>query len=53
MRIILFLTLAFGAFVSHAADTVTISGRVTDYNGNPVDSCTVGLYNPNFTTAVR
>ncbi len=22
---------------------VTISGRVTDYNGNPVDSCNVAL----------
>lgn len=51
MRTILFLTLAFLTFVSHATDTVTISGRVTDYNGNPVDSCTIGLYNPNFTTA--
>lgn len=51
MRTILSLTLAFLTFVSHATDTVTISGRVTDYNGNPVDSCTICLYNPNFTTA--
>jgi hypothetical protein len=28
---------------SYAQDTVTISGRVTDFNGNPVDSCWVGL----------
>lgn len=33
------------------ADTVTISGRVTDYNGEPIDSCTVMVVNPDFNEA--
>lgn len=37
--------------VVYAADTVTISGKVTDYKGNPVDSCTVLIYNPDFSEA--
>ena len=29
----------------------TVSGRVTDYNGLPVDSCSVIIYNPDFSEA--
>lgn len=36
----------------HAADTVKIYGKVTDFNGNSVDSCTVMLYNPDFSVAL-
>ncbi len=32
-------------------DSVTISGTVTDYNGNPMDSCLVEVFNANFRTA--
>lgn len=35
----------------YAQETVTISGRVTDFDGNPIDSCWVGLHYSNFTTA--
>lgn len=28
---------------SYAQETITISGRVTDFKGNPIDSCWVGL----------
>lgn len=30
---------------------VTISGIINDYKGNPVDSCYVCIYNPDFSTA--
>jgi hypothetical protein len=29
-------------------DSVTISGRVTDFNGQPIDSCSVCWYTPRF-----
>ncbi|WP_036892455.1 carboxypeptidase-like regulatory domain-containing protein [Prevotella dentasini] len=29
-------------------DSVTVSGRVTDFSGNPVDSCSVGWMSPSF-----
>ncbi|MDR2911551.1 MAG: carboxypeptidase-like regulatory domain-containing protein [Bacteroidales bacterium] len=32
-------------------NTITISGQVTDFNGNPIDSCTVGLFHEDFSTA--
>lgn len=34
-----------------AQEYVSVTGKVTDYKGNPVDSCCVGIYNPDFTTA--
>lgn len=49
-----FLSIIFICIFSlsaYATDTVRISGKVTDYNGNPVDSCTVLIYNPDFTEA--
>lgn len=39
------------SLAAYATDTVKISGRVTDFNGNPVDSCTVLIYNPDFSEA--
>ena len=30
---------------------IKFSGKVTDYNGIPIDSCTVLIYNPDFTEA--
>ncbi|MDR0732924.1 MAG: carboxypeptidase-like regulatory domain-containing protein [Dysgonamonadaceae bacterium] len=29
---------------------ITISGQVTDFNGNPVDSCIVEIFHPDFST---
>ena len=45
------LSLCILSFAAYATDTVKISGQVTDYNGAPVDSCTVLIYNPDFTEA--
>ncbi len=39
------------SLIAYATDTVKISGRVTDFKGNPVDSCTVLIYNPDFSDA--
>jgi len=39
------------SFSAYAADSIKISGKVTDYKGNPVDSCTVLIYNPDFSEA--
>lgn len=39
------------SLAAYATNTVKISGRVTDFNGNPVDSCTVLIYNPDFSEA--
>ncbi len=39
------------SFTAYAADIIKISGKVTDYNGIPIDSCTVLIYNPDFTEA--
>ena len=33
------------------ANTITISGQVTDFEGNPIDNCTVALYHADFKTA--
>ena len=32
-------------------DTITISGQVTDFDNNPIDSCLVALYHEDFSTA--
>lgn len=39
------------SFTTYATDMIKISGKVTDYNGIPIDSCTVLIYNPDFTEA--
>ncbi len=45
------LLMAIMATWVHAQDFVTISGKVTDYQGHAVDSCNVIIYNPDFTEA--
>lgn len=35
------------------AQTYTISGRITDYNGLPIDSCSVIIYNPDFSEVLE
>lgn len=45
------LSICLFSFSAYATDVIKISGKVTDYNGNPVDSCTVLIYNPDFTEA--
>jgi len=32
-------------------NTITISGQVTDFDGNPIDSCSVALYHRDFSSA--
>lgn len=39
---------AFAACTSKSPEMVTISGRVTDFDGNPIDSVTVSWLNPGF-----
>lgn len=51
IRLIITTMLSVAAISVSAQKYVTISGRVTDYDGNPVDSCNVMLYNPDFTAA--
>ena len=48
LSLIILIALATWA---HAQDFVTISGKVTDYQGRAVDSCNVIVYNPDFTEA--
>ncbi len=48
---LLFIITLFTASPVLAKDFVTISGRVTDYAGHPVDSCTIMLNNPDFSEA--
>lgn len=46
---LLFAVLAAAACTSHRSpEMVTVSGRVTDFDGNPIDSVTVGWLNPAF-----
>lgn len=42
------LMLFCSAGYAQRQDSVTIRGRVTDYNGQPVDSCSVCWYTPRF-----
>ena len=49
---LLFLTAAITVSASYAQNH-SISGRVTDYNGLPVDSCSVIIYNPDFSEALE
>ncbi|WP_029904614.1 carboxypeptidase-like regulatory domain-containing protein [Prevotella sp. 10(H)] len=47
------LTLLFSYLIGYinAQETITISGRVTDFDGNPIDSSIVKLNYPDFSTA--
>ena len=49
-KMLLGATLTAAAAVG-AEEYVSISGRVTDYRGKPVDSCAVLVSNPDFSTA--
>lgn len=40
--------LTSAALAVSASDTVSISGIVTDFNGNPIDSCAVMIMNLDF-----
>ena len=51
MRLIFNAILFLVCLSAWAGDYVTISGRVTDYEGNAIDSCAVMLYNPDFSVA--
>ncbi len=48
LSLIFLCIISFNAF---STDTVKIFGMVTDYNGNPVDSCSIIVYNPDFSEA--
>lgn len=50
----LFLSLLIGAnycFAQNDGNTITISGRVTDFDGNPIDSCSIEIRYTDFSTA--
>ena len=51
-KILILLTSIITTIVSFAQN-YSISGRVTDYNGVPVDSCSVIIYNPDFSEALE
>lgn len=51
MRKILLFISTLPVIIVCAQQYISVTGRVTDYNGKPVDSCCVGIYNPDFTTA--
>ena len=49
-KLILFFILFFLYSAGHAQqrDSVTICGQVTDYNGQPIDSCSIFWQSPSF-----
>lgn len=51
-KILILLTSIITTIVSFAQN-YSISGRVTDYNDVPVDSCSVIIYNPDFSEALE
>jgi len=46
----LLLILGINVF-AQSENTITISGQVTDFDGNPIDSCGIGLFHRDFSTA--
>lgn len=50
-KIILLITLIIITMALQGQETVTISGKVTDFEGNPIDSSIVKLNYPDFGTA--
>jgi hypothetical protein len=42
---------ALGTCYAQGDRTITISGRAMDFNGNPIDSCLVAVFYPDFSTA--
>lgn len=51
MRLFFYVFLLWASLSALAENCVTISGNVTDYEGNAIDSCAVMLYNPDFSVA--
>lgn len=51
MKTILTLFFSLIALTLQAQNTITISGRVTDFEGSPIDSCKVTVLHPDFSTA--
>lgn len=49
--LLFFLLIGLSSVVQAQESTITISGRVTDYEGNPIDSSTVRLIHANFSDA--
>lgn len=50
---LLFLFLCCTAGYAQQQDSVTICGRVTDYNGQPIDSCSINWNSPEFTPIIK
>lgn len=50
-KLLLFTFSLFCYCCINAQNTITISGQVTDYEGNPIDSCYIELSYNNFTAA--
>lgn len=50
-RFLLFLACVIAVGASLFARSYPIAGRVTDYGGDPVDSCSVMVFNPDFSIA--
>lgn len=48
--ICLFLLSVAAGQAQQQADSVTICGRVTDYNGQPIDSCLIAWQSPSFSS---
>lgn len=50
-----FFILLFSIFIACVsyAQSYSITGWVTDYNGSPVDSCSIIIYNPDFSEALE
>lgn len=51
-KLLTLLFLIFTACVSYA-QSYSLTGRVTDYNGTPVDSCSIIIYNPDFSEVLE
>ena len=51
--IVLLLFLPLIVTAQSAKDSVTIVGRVTDFQGNPIDSCSIDWMNQNFETVTE
>lgn len=49
-RTILFLCFVISVIITYS-QSHTVTGRVTDYNGQTIDSCSVIIYNPDFSEA--
>jgi len=50
-KIFLYFSFIILPFAIKAQETITISGRLTDFDGNPIDSSIVRLNYPDFSTA--